>query len=100
MPNIVDTVKGEANFEQETLLRVVEARAKAASIQATPELLMVLARLRAWDAEHGNGAIEAGASEAVGAIGAICAIGALLRAHFALPVRGDRNALPDEPALL
>jgi LemA protein len=39
IPNIVATVKGEANFEQETLTKVVEARAKATSIQATPELL-------------------------------------------------------------
>ena len=39
IPNIVATVKGEANFEQETLTRVVEARAKASSIQATPELV-------------------------------------------------------------
>jgi LemA protein len=39
IPNIVATVKGEANFEQETLTRVVEARAKATSIQATPELI-------------------------------------------------------------
>jgi len=38
IPNIVSTVKGEANFEQETLTRVVEARAKATSIQVTPEL--------------------------------------------------------------
>ena len=37
IPNIVATVKGEANFEQETLTRVIEARAKATSIQATPE---------------------------------------------------------------
>ena len=39
VPNLVATVKGEANFEQETLTRVVEARAKATSIQATPELI-------------------------------------------------------------
>ena len=38
IPNIVSTVKGEANFEQETLTRVIEARAKATSIQVTPEL--------------------------------------------------------------
>lgn len=39
VPNLVATVKGEANFEQETLLRVVEARSKATSIQVTPETL-------------------------------------------------------------
>ena len=39
VPNIVATVKGEANFEQSTLTRVIEARAKATSIQATPELI-------------------------------------------------------------
>ncbi|MDQ6683962.1 MAG: LemA family protein, partial [Pseudomonadota bacterium] len=39
VPNIVATVKGEANFEQETLTKVIEARAKATSIQATPELI-------------------------------------------------------------
>ena len=39
IPNIVSTVKGEANFEQETLTRVIEARARATGIQATPELV-------------------------------------------------------------
>ena len=39
IPNIVSTVRGEANFEQETLTKVVEARARATSIQATPELV-------------------------------------------------------------
>ena len=39
IPNIVATVKGEANFEQETLTKVVEARAKATAIQATPALV-------------------------------------------------------------
>ena len=39
IPNIVATVKGEANFEQETLTKVIEARARATSIQVTPETL-------------------------------------------------------------
>ena len=39
VPNIVATVKGEAAFEQDTLTRVIEARSKATSIQATPELI-------------------------------------------------------------
>jgi LemA protein len=39
VPNIVATVKGEANFEQETLTKVIEARARATSIQVTPETL-------------------------------------------------------------
>ncbi|HUG24972.1 LemA family protein [Piscinibacter sp.] len=39
IPNIVNTVKGEASFEQETLTRVIEARSRATSIQATPELI-------------------------------------------------------------
>ncbi len=39
IPNIVATVKGEAAFEQDTLTRVVEARARATSMQVTPETL-------------------------------------------------------------
>ena len=39
VPNIVASVKGEANFERDTLTQVIEARAKATSIQATPELI-------------------------------------------------------------
>ncbi len=39
IPNIVATVKGEASFEQDTLTKGIEARAKATSIQMTPEML-------------------------------------------------------------
>ena len=39
IPNLVATVKGEAKFEQDTLTKVIEARSKATSIQATPELI-------------------------------------------------------------
>jgi LemA protein len=39
IPNIVATVKGEANFEQETLTKVIEARARATGVQATPDLV-------------------------------------------------------------
>ncbi|MDX9943326.1 MAG: LemA family protein, partial [Azonexus sp.] len=39
IPNLVATVKAEANFEQETLSRVIEARARATSIQLSPEML-------------------------------------------------------------
>jgi len=39
VPNLVATVKGEANFEQETLTRVIEARSRATAVQVTPETL-------------------------------------------------------------
>ncbi|MCK9258738.1 MAG: LemA family protein [Azoarcus sp.] len=39
VPNIVATVKGEADFEQTTLTRVIEARSRATAIQVTPETL-------------------------------------------------------------
>ena len=39
VPNIVATVKGEAAFEQDTLTKVVEARAKATSMQVSPDTL-------------------------------------------------------------
>lgn len=54
VPNIVATVKGEAAFEQDTLTRVVEARAKATSMQVTPETLNDPAAFARFQAAQGE----------------------------------------------
>lgn len=54
VPNIVATVKGEAAFEQETLTRVIEARAKASSVQVTPETLNNPEALKKFQAAQGE----------------------------------------------
>ena len=54
VPNIVATVKGGAAFEQETLTRVIEARAKATSIQVTPETLNDPAAFEKFQAAQGE----------------------------------------------
>ena len=54
VPNIVATVKGEANFEQETLTKVIEARSKATSIQVTPETLNDPAAMQKFQAAQGE----------------------------------------------
>lgn len=39
VPNLVNTVKGAANFEQETLTQVIEARAKATGVNISADSL-------------------------------------------------------------
>jgi LemA protein len=39
IPNLVETVKGAANFEQKTLTDVIEARSRATQVTLTPEML-------------------------------------------------------------
>ncbi len=52
--NLVNTVKGETAFEQETLTRVIEARAKATSIQVTPETLNNPEQFQQFQAAQGE----------------------------------------------
>ena len=54
IPNIVATVTGEASFEQDTLTRVIEARSRATSIQATPELVNDPAAFQKFQAAQGE----------------------------------------------
>ena len=56
IPNLVETVKGAANFEKETYLAVTEARARAgqATAAATPEIVSDPAKLKEFEAAQGN----------------------------------------------
>ncbi|HSV45752.1 MAG TPA: LemA family protein [Ramlibacter sp.] len=54
VPNLVATVKGEANFEQETLTKVIEARAKATAVQVTPETLNNPAAMQKFQQAQGE----------------------------------------------
>ena len=54
VPNLVATVKGEAKFEQDTLTRVVQARAQATAIQVTPEKLQNPQAMQRFQAAQGE----------------------------------------------
>lgn len=54
VPNLVATVKGEANFEQTTLTQVIEARSKATAVQLTPEMLQDPQALQRFQAAQGQ----------------------------------------------
>lgn len=54
VPNLVATVQGEANFERDTLTRVIEARSRATAIQVTPEMLQDPQAMQRFQAAQGE----------------------------------------------
>ena len=48
IPNIVETVKGEANFEQSTLQNVIEARARATSGRDSSRIGLPRGTIKPW----------------------------------------------------
>lgn len=54
VPNLVNTVKGAVAAEKDILDGVINARSKATSIQATPELINDPAAFQKWQAAQGE----------------------------------------------
>lgn len=54
VPNLVNTVKGAVAAEKDILDSVIEARARATSIQATPELIENPQAFKQWQAAQGE----------------------------------------------
>ncbi|HEX2961451.1 MAG: LemA family protein [Bacteroidota bacterium] len=54
IPNLVNTVKGYANFEKEVLTRVTEARASVNQIKLTPEMLSDPQAFQRFQSAQGN----------------------------------------------
>lgn len=54
VPNLVNTVKGAVQAEKDILDSVIEARSRATSIQATPELIENPQAFQQWQAAQGE----------------------------------------------